>query len=222
MYIIAVCNPKGGCGKTTIALNLGIFLSAQGLRVRLFDLDEQSSLVDWLKLRPTNLPPLHAQSATISSAETHLARLRRAHLHDVVLFDFPARATADEVRWMTQVSHAILLPTLPSPVDIRALVRHIFFLVREGGVKPRDDKIATLANRVRSGCAIHARLQEDLHQLDFPFLGALRDTQNYSLAAAQGIGIAELPPHRVQKDLISWQPVLSWVFARMEKQGLTH
>ena len=47
MAIIAVCNQKGGCGKTTIAINLAQAFVADGSEVLLLDLDPQVSASEW-------------------------------------------------------------------------------------------------------------------------------------------------------------------------------
>ena len=57
------------------------------------------------------------------------------------------------------------------------------------------------------------------HQLDTylrkvrkaPFISALRETQNYVRAAERGLGIFELPPYMVRKDLDQWDPIIRWL-----------
>lgn len=53
--ILAVANQKGGVGKTTTVLNLGLVLASRGKRVLLVDLDPQASLTIFMGYDPYRL-----------------------------------------------------------------------------------------------------------------------------------------------------------------------
>ena len=71
MQRIVVLNPKGGSGKTTIAINLAACYAANGERPALMDLDPQASSMRWLRKRPHEAPRCHGSAAPRAAGHSH-------------------------------------------------------------------------------------------------------------------------------------------------------
>ena len=56
---IVILNPKGGSGKTMLAINLAGYLACTGHSAALMDFDPQQTSMSWLKNRPDTLPVIH-------------------------------------------------------------------------------------------------------------------------------------------------------------------
>lgn len=58
MKAVAMLARKGGAGKTTCAIRMGVLAAADGLKVVFFDLDPQRSLAAWWQGRAADTPAL--------------------------------------------------------------------------------------------------------------------------------------------------------------------
>ena len=63
MQRIMLLNPKGGCGKTTIATSLASYYASEGMSTALVDYDSQGSSTRWLDARPVDLEPINGVAA---------------------------------------------------------------------------------------------------------------------------------------------------------------
>lgn len=205
MRTIMVLNPKGGCGKSTIATNLASYFAAvKGAKVVLEDFDPQGSSVEWHQARPDYLQEITCLRAW--EGDTRAPRNT-----DYVIIDAPAAVHGKELTALVRRSQTILVPVLPSPIDIRAASHFVKDLLAMGKIGKKQAKVAVIANRVREHTIVFHKLEHFLNSLKVPFVTRLRDTQNYIRAAERGVGLFELAPSMVATDLEQWEPLIKWL-----------
>jgi chromosome partitioning protein len=205
MRHIMVLNSKGGCGKSTIATNLASYYATQDKKVALVDYDPQVSGLDWLARRPAGRPEITG----IEGYKEGMSRLPRNA--DIVIVDAPARSHGPELTKLVKHAETIIVPVLPSSIDIQAAAKFLKELNKVGKVERKEVRIAVVANRVREYTLIYEQLEEYLESLRIPYVAALREAQNYIRAYTRGLGIFELPEYLAWPDWEQWDPLIEWV-----------
>ena len=205
MRHIMVMNAKGGCGKSTLATNIASYFANQGAGVVLADYDRQRSSLDWLERRPDTQPKIFA----VAGFEDGLRRAPRSA--DFVIIDAPARSHGKELSDLVRHAETIVVPVLPSTIDIQAAETFLEELKAVGKVMRKEVKIGTVANRVRDNTLIFDDLDEYLLKTRTPYIAALRDAQNYVRAYTRGLGIFELPAYLAWPDWEEWEPLTAWL-----------
>ena len=219
MQRIVVLNPKGGSGKTTIAINLAACYAANGERPALMDLDPQASSARWLRKRPHDAAPIHGIAAfERSAAVTRSWQTRIPAECGVVIVDTPAAIDPLALPDLTRGADAVLVPVMPSEIDIHATAKCIADLLLVAKIRRSQRRIAIIANRVRNNTRVSQSLMRFLKSLDIPLIATLRDTQSYVRSAEIGLGIYEMPRWQVQQDVEHWKKVLTWLAARPHKE----
>ncbi|MGI9261352.1 MAG: ParA family protein, partial [Woeseiaceae bacterium] len=71
--------------------------------------------------------------------------------------------------------------------------------------------LAIVANRTRENTRSLRMLMRFLTSLEIPIIARLRDSQNFVHAAAQGIGIYEMPAYKVRKDVEQMDSIIAWL-----------
>lgn len=222
MTRILVLNSKGGCGKTTIASNLASYFASQGVTTALVDHDPQASSTKWLSLRPKEKSeiygvPAYARPRTGVTMSWHRRVLPGT---ERVIIDAPAGVMGQTLQELIRQVDAVIVPVLPSPIDIHAATRFIEELLLIGKVRSFGVQVGVVANRVKKNTLVYQSLERFLSTLKLPFLGSLRDTQNYVRASARGVGIFEMWDQRVQQDKVHWTEILAWLEKIQPKQSL--
>ncbi len=214
MRHIMVLNAKGGCGKSTIATSLASYYATQDYRVALADYDPQRSGLDWLARRPKERPPIEG----VEAATHGLRNLPRNA--EVVIIDAPARVHGTELTEMVRHAETIIVPVLPSSIDIQAASKFLGDLGGVGRVARKEAKIAVVANRVRDNTLIAGELDDYLESLKTPYVAKFREAQNYIRAYTRGLGIFELPEYLAWPDWEQWEPLLEWLGSRRSRPAL--
>ncbi len=205
MRHIMVINAKGGSGKTTLATNLASYFATQNQNVALIDYDPQGSSLDWLAERSAAKQPIQGISGVNKKAE------KPQRNTDIVIMDVPAAVHGAELTKLVRKAQTILVPVLPSPIDMRAATHFIAELKKCAPISQKKAKLALVANRAREITNIAWELEEFLDKQKIPYLTMLRDNQNYVRAAERGLGIFEMGPAATAVDREQWEPIIKWL-----------
>jgi chromosome partitioning protein len=205
MPVIVVANPKGGVGKSTLAINVAGCLARAGHRVMLGDVDRQQSSRQWLALRPAAARPIDGWDV----AADDIVRPPKGTTH--VVLDTPAGLHGKRLDAVMKMADQLLIPLQPSLFDIQAT--HPFVQELRAHRRGAEVKIGLVGMRVREHTKAVEQLQTYLGTLPVPVVGWLRDTQNYVQLAAHGLTLFDVAPSRVERDLEQWQPLAAWLGA---------
>lgn len=210
---VLVVNSKGGCGKSTIATNLAALLASKGYTTTLVDYDPQGSSAHWLEVRGSEFSAIHG----IFSAHQHQTGLPH-HWHsqlpvatEWVVIDSPAGMTRLELTALVRGVDSILVPVLPSPVDIHACEQFLQQLRAVMQSHHDELRVGLVANRVRSHTRILFSLLEFVEVEGLELVTMLRDTQRYIQAGDHGLSIHDGPQLATQHDLLQWQRLWEWL-----------
>jgi len=209
MRHIMVLNAKGGCGKSTLATNIAsYYATVKGKKVALADYDPQQSSLDWVERRPERVAPVHGLPAYKNGLRGIPGNT------DICVIDAPARSHGKELQNLVKHAETILVPVLPSAIDMQATDR---FLEELLPLAQKKAKVAVVANRVKENTLIFDELDDYLADLRSPYVGALRDAQNYVRAYSRGLGIFELPEYLAWTDLAQWDEIVEFLNSRRSR-----
>jgi chromosome partitioning protein len=212
---IVVLNPKGGSGKTTIATNLVSYYALQGLKPTLMDFDPQGSSWRWVRKRTNISPSIHGIAAYERNTRvTRSFALRIPAGCKRVVVDTPAALIAQSMPDLTRQATAILVPVMPSDIDIHAAAQCISNLLLVAKIPRSDQRIGVIANRVKKNTLVYASLMRFLETLRIPVVATFRDSQAYLRAAESGLGIFEMKSAQVEEDVAQWASLLDWLERR--------
>ncbi len=211
-----VVNGKGGCGKTTISTNLASYFAAKEFNTVIMDYDPQGSSLGWLKLRTAeseDAPHIHGIAAHpgASGSVTRNWQLRTPPGTQRIILDAPAGTTGVDLIDLLRNVDAVIIPVLPSSIDMQATARFIQDLLLIGKVRSRNIPVGIVANRVPKKTQAYKKLVLFLSALDIPFVVNFKDNHNYLNAAEKGLGIHEFPSGGNSGEIEQWDKLVNWL-----------
>ncbi|MFN3937638.1 MAG: ParA family partition ATPase [Gemmobacter sp.] len=184
--VVTVAQQKGGSGKTTLAVTLGVGLIRQGLRVALLDTDPQGSLGRWFMARRDRLGAAGMEFSTASAWGVSYECEKLARENDVVIVDTPPKVDAD-LRPALRAADLVLVPVASSHVDLWATEGVLDLCARE-----RRAALIVL-NRAKAGTRLAAEVAEAAGDLAEVAAARLGNRVAFAESLGLGLGAQELP-----------------------------
>ncbi len=206
MLKVLVASSKGGAGKTTVATNLAAHYAVEGRNTVLVDADHQGSALHWCEKRA-----LHP------NAVLGLPGLRRDWEKTIpadaqcLIIDSPAGIRASEVGDFLDTVDVVVVPVLPSAIDLEASEPFLAELAALPRIKRGKVAVCIVANRLKPWTNASQLAVDEMKAFPFPLVAELRDTQGYVLANALGKSIFDYHSELVRSHQEDWAKLLRWL-----------
>ena len=204
--VLALASQKGGSGKTTLSGHLAVQAQLAGAGpVVLIDIDPQGSLADWWNERETDLPAF-AQT-TVARLASDLEILRQQGFKLAVIDTPPAITMA--IQSVISVAELIVVPTRPSPHDLRAVGATVDLCERAG--KP----LVFVVNAATPKAKITSEAAVALSQHGTVAPVTLHHRTDYAASMIDGRTVMEVDPNSRSADEI--RQLWAYINDRLEK-----
>jgi chromosome partitioning protein len=206
MRTILVASSKGGAGKTTVSTNLAAYFAVEGKATAILDADRQKSSTHWCEKR-----------AALETAVLPIDGSKRGwdkHVPDGVqrlVVDAPAGAMGDDLTAFLDIADAVIVPVLPSIIDLEATVPFLNTLVQHPRVKKGKLPVGIVGNRLKPWTSNSQQALDQLKAWPYPLVAELRDTQAYVLMAALGKSVFDYHSEQIRSHQDDWAPLLKWL-----------
>lgn len=208
MRVLAIASQKGGSGKTTVSGHLAVEAERRGAGpVVIVDADPQGSLSDWWNEREaptpafaqTNLPRLFSDLRILEKQGFKLA-----------IIDTPPAITL-AIQTVIAVSDLVVIPTRPSPHDLRAAGATVELVERSGKSLMFVVNAATPRARITAEAAIAL----SQHGTVAPI--TLHQRTDYAASMIDGRTVMELNPKGRSAEEV--QRLWAYVSQRIERNA---
>ena len=206
MKTVLVASSKGGVGKTTIATHLAAHAALEGLRTVLVDADPQHSSTRWAERRAELESAVLPLDGTKKSWARHVPEDTQR-----IVIDAPAGATVDSLEGFLEDAESLVVPVLPSTLDIDATVGFLNGIAKHPRVRRGQLRVGLVGNRLRPWTNASQQALDLLRQWPYPVVAELRDSQAYVVLVGLGRSLFDYHSQNVREHQEDWAPLLKWV-----------
>ena len=208
MKTVLVASSKGGVGKTTIATHLAAESALAGRRTVIVDADPQGSSTRWAERRAA----LDSAVLPIDGSARHKTAWRSIpEGTERVVVDAPAGAHADSLETYLEHADALVVPVLPSALDIDATVPFLNALAKHPRIRKGELRVGLVGNRLRPWSNASQQAMGLLEQWPYPLVAQLRVSQAYVMLVGFGKSLFDYQSAQVRDHQADWQPLLKWL-----------
>ncbi|RXH10111.1 ParA family protein [Bradyrhizobium guangzhouense] len=186
--IIAVAQRKGGVGKTTLAVCLAGELDRRTGGVGLIDADSQASACQWAQ--PGNLSFPVYELDTDSRPIADWVQMVRRIPHEILVIDCAPNDRA--LGAVLAIADIVLLPCMPSGLDIEATARTLGIVRRVRGSRRLSLRALIVPNRVDRRTLEGVQLTEELETLGEELAPAIGSRSAFVRAFAAGKSVHDV------------------------------
>ncbi len=184
--VFSIANQKGGTGKTTLSMNFAAGLSKRG-KVLVIDADPQGSAGQWSSLAPDHrLFPV-----SVISIGGNLAREAERFIkdYDFLVIDCPPTLETEIMKLAMKISDVILIPVLPSPIDLWASMR-LVDIIEQAKITNSKLKPYIVVNQLEPRSALSRAMKQALAEFNIPALkDGIRRRAIYRNSALEGASV---------------------------------
>ena len=200
--VVLLGSQKGGCGKTTLAANIAVYLAQQDKDVILVDADTQNSASNFIAERNNHasLKKVHCIQKYGNVKDT---------LHDLsqqyeyVIVDAAGRDSR-ELRTSMLIADIMLTPFRPSQIDLDTLPHLASMLLQAKDINPRLSAYAVLT-MASPNPVVHEAQEAMLYLKEFPEFRLMntivRERKIYRDAMSDGKGVVELENDKAREEI---------------------
>ncbi|MBR8840463.1 MAG: AAA family ATPase [Stigonema ocellatum SAG 48.90 = DSM 106950] len=206
MKTIAIISEKGGVGKTTLSINLGVAAALKNKATAIIDLDPQASSSEWGDLRESDNPAI---IATPASRLNNVLESASEEKFDLIVLDTAARVESSALN-AAKAADLILIPCCPSLFDIKALKNTIDL------VKIAKKTATFVLSSVPTTGTVGEESAEALKDFEFPLCPVKISSRiAFKRSLVEGQGVQEYEPRGKAAEEIA--QLYQWVDKQLKK-----